>query len=88
MNTQKLKDNWPRIKTVITDVDGVLTDGGMYYTADGGELKKFNVRDGVGAALLKAGGYTIGVMTGESLPLLERRMRKMGADFIYLGARD
>ena len=50
----RLKELLCGITVVVTDVDGVLTDGGMYYSESGDELKKFNVRDGVGIALLKA----------------------------------
>ncbi len=77
-----------RIRAVVTDVDGVLTDGCMYYSESGDELKKFNVRDGVGTALLRSAGIMLGAVTGESNELIVRRLRKLQFDFALLGARD
>lgn len=77
-----------KIRLVITDVDGVLTDGGMYYSETGEELKKFNVRDGVGVALLKLAGTKIGCITGEKNELVKRRAEKMGMDFFAVGVCD
>jgi YrbI family 3-deoxy-D-manno-octulosonate 8-phosphate phosphatase len=76
------------ITTVITDVDGVLTDGGMYYTETGDELKKFNVRDGAGVALLKAAGLKAGAMSGEKLELIDRRLQKINLDFSFTGIKN
>ena len=73
---------------VITDVDGVLTDGGMYYAEQGDELKRFNVRDGVGVVLLQAAGIRVGAMTGESTPLVTRRLEKIGVEFLFHGVKD
>jgi len=83
-----LLDRCAPIRLVVTDVDGVLTDGGMYYSEKGDEMKKFNVRDGVGVALLKAAGILVGAITGETRGLIGRRMRKMGMDFVCTGVRD
>ena len=77
-----------KIKVVLTDVDSVLTDGGMYYTECGDEIKKFNVRDGAGVVLLKASGILVGAMTGESSLLVTRRMKKMGMQFVLTGSRN
>ena len=54
----KLSEKCRKIKLVLTDVDGVLTDGGMYYTADGDIMKKFHTRDGMGVTLLKKKKYS------------------------------
>jgi 3-deoxy-D-manno-octulosonate 8-phosphate phosphatase (KDO 8-P phosphatase) len=76
------------IRMVLTDVDGVLTDGGKYYGEGGDELKKFNVRDGTGSLLLKQAGVRIGAITGERTQLVHRRVRDLGFDFLYFGIED
>lgn len=88
MMESELKDKLSHIRLVITDVDGVLTDGGMYYSESGDELKKFNVRDGVGVILLQLAGLKVGAFTGESVNLVERRAKKIGLDFIFTGVKD
>ena len=88
MKYKNIEQKCRKIRVVISDVDGVLTDGGMYYTECGDEIKKFNVRDGAGVALLKASGILVGAMTGESSLLVIRRMRKMGMQFVITGARN
>lgn len=81
-------DRIERVEIVVTDVDGVLTDGGMFYSETGDELKKFNVRDGMGVALLQAAGMKVGAITGESAALIKRRLDKIGMDFSYLGVKN
>ena len=84
----ELKKKCRAIRVVITDVDGVLTDGGMYYAENGDELKKFNVRDGVGCILLRLAGLKVGAFTGEAGELIKRRMKKIGADFFFTEVKD
>lgn len=88
MNDAEFHARAKDIAVLLSDVDGVLTDGGMYYTRDGDELKKFNVRDGVGILLLRQVGVRFGAMTGECIELVERRMRKLRADYLYMGVSD
>ncbi|WP_367392678.1 HAD-IIIA family hydrolase [Lewinella sp. LCG006] len=76
------------IRLLLTDVDGVLTDAGMYYTENGDELKKFNTRDGMGMAMLQKQGIRIGIITSENTKLVERRAQKLGVDFLYQGKQD
>lgn len=76
------------IKLVLTDVDGVLTDAGMYYSEFGDEVKKFNTRDGKGFELLKKNGYQVGIITGEDTQLVSRRAEKLKVDYLYQGASD
>jgi len=83
-----IKENWREIKLVLTDVDGVLTDAGMYYTEDGNELKKFNTRDGKAFELLRDRGILTGIVTSENTQLVERRSHKIKADFLYQGCKD
>ncbi len=76
------------IKMFLTDCDGVLTDGGMYYSENGDELKKFNTRDGLGLRLLKEHGIITGIITGENRELNRRRAEKLGLDELLPGIRD
>ena len=77
-----------KIKCVLTDSDGVLTDGGMYYSENGDELKKFNTKDGMGFKLLRESGIMTGIITGENIELVRRRAEKMKVDEVYLGIQD
>jgi YrbI family 3-deoxy-D-manno-octulosonate 8-phosphate phosphatase len=77
-----------KIKLVAMDVDGVLTDAGMYYTETGDELKKFNTRDGMGVALAREAGLKTAILTRESTQLVERRGAKMRIDHIFIGITD
>lgn len=76
------------IKLVCTDVDGVLTDGGMYYSEAGDELKKFNTRDGMGVALLKAVGIEVAIVTGEHTKLVAQRAAKLHVTHIFQGIKN
>ena len=66
-----------RIRLFATDVDGVLTDGGMYYAESGDELKKFNTRDGMGIKLLQRAGLITALITQEETKLVARRGEKL-----------
>lgn len=78
----------PEIKMFLTDCDGCLTDGGMYYSENGDELKKFNTTDGMGFKLLKERGIITGVITGEKRELNLRRAKKLNLDIIEQGVTD
>lgn len=71
------------IKIFLSDVDGVLTDGGMYYSENGDELKKFNTRDSGGFILLRNAGIRTGMITSESIALVERRAQKLQVDYYF-----
>jgi len=78
-----------RIKLLLTDCDGVLTDGGVYYGAGGEELKKFDIRDGMGVErLLNLAGVKTGIITGEVSPSLVKRAEKLKITELHLGAKD
>jgi N-acylneuraminate cytidylyltransferase len=77
-----------KIKLVGMDVDGVLTDAGMYYTERGDELKKFNTRDGMGVALVRQAGLKTAILTRESTEMVERRGAKMRIDHVFIGVTD
>jgi N-acylneuraminate cytidylyltransferase len=76
------------VKLVATDVDGVLTDAGMYYSEKGDELKKFNTRDGKGFEMLRSRGITTAIITGENTQIVERRARKLKVDHVLQGIGD
>lgn len=78
----------PEIKIFLTDCDGCLTDGGMYYSEKGDELKKFNTRDGMGFALLRQKGVITGIVTSESVDLNRRRAEKLKLDILEAGCKD
>lgn len=67
-----------RIRLLVLDVDGVLTDGGLYYGPDGAIVKRFNVQDGLGVKLAQAAGLMVAVITGLDSPAVERRVRELG----------
>lgn len=77
-----------KIKLVATDCDGVLTDGGMYYTEQGDIMKKFNVIDGYGFELLRQAGIKTAILTAEKNPLLQKRADKLKIDYLYTGSKD
>ena len=83
-----LSDSLKKIRMVLTDCDGVLTDGGMYYSEDGNESKKFNTRDGMGVQLLREAGIRFGIITGEETALVHRRAEKLHADECCSGVKD
>ena len=78
----------PEIKMFLTDCDGCLTDGGMYYSENGDELKRFNTLDGMGLRLLREKGILTGIITGENRELNRRRMKKMNLDIYEEGVTD
>ena len=77
-----------QIKMFLTDCDGTLTDGGMYYTANGDTMKKFNTSDGVALRLLKEHGIITGIITGENSEIVLKRGEKLGVDEIALGVQN
>lgn len=76
------------IKMFLTDCDGCLTDGGMYYSEQGDELKKFSTLDGMGFRLLREKGIICGIVTGENTKLVQRRAEKLKLDVLKLGVMD
>ncbi len=78
---QKLK----KIKLVITDVDGVLTDGLLHYDANGEAIKSFHVRDGLGIKMLMDAGIQVAVLSGRDSAILRRRIDDLGIKLFFLG---
>ena len=79
-----------RIRLLLSDCDGVLTDGGVYYSAEGEEMKRFSIRDGMGVERLgKLAAVEVGIVTGEALsPPLQRRAEKLGITELHLDAKN
>jgi YrbI family 3-deoxy-D-manno-octulosonate 8-phosphate phosphatase len=77
-----------KIKLFLSDVDGVMTDAGMYYTETGDEFKKFNTHDGMAFELLRNAGIKTGIITSENTQIVERRATKLKVDYLYQGKRD
>ena len=78
--------NFEKIKLFLSDVDGVLTDAGMYYTENGDEIKKFSTYDGMGFKILQSKGIKVGIITSESRELNRRRAKQLNLDFDFHGA--
>jgi 3-deoxy-D-manno-octulosonate 8-phosphate phosphatase (KDO 8-P phosphatase) len=76
-----------RIRLVLSDCDGVLTDGTVYYSAAGEEMKRFSLRDGMGFERLRDVGIEGAIITRERSPIVERRAEKLGLH-LYQGVRD
>lgn len=83
-----LNDRMKRIRLFASDVDGVLTDAGMYYAESGEELKKFHTRDGMGFKLLQRAGIITAVMTMEETAMVARRGEKLGIPEVHQGVQD
>lgn len=77
-----------KIKLFLSDVDGVMTDAGMYYTENGDEFKKFNTHDGMAFELLRNAGIKTGIITSENTQIVTRRATKLKVDYLYQGKRD
>lgn len=75
-------------KLILTDIDGVWTDGGMYYDQNGMELKKFHTYDSAGVLFAHHLGIPVGILTGENTNIVKRRADKLKIDYLYLGCKD
>lgn len=76
------------IKLILTDIDGVWTDGGMYYDEAGSELKKFHTYDSAGVLLAHIYNIPVGILTSENTKLVERRANKLKIDYLYQGVKN
>ena len=75
-------------KLVITDIDGVWTDGGMYYTTGGDVMKRFSVKDGWGVSFLHQLNIPLAIMTGENSEIVRKRAEKLKVGYCFLGVSD
>lgn len=76
------------VRLLVLDVDGVLTDGRLYFGADGESMKVFDVRDGHGVKLLRDAGIEVAILSGRSSPIVERRAGELGISRVIQGAGD
>ena len=75
-------------KLILTDIDGVWTDGGMYYDQTGNEWKRFHTYDSAGVLFAHHFNIPVGIITGEDTEIVRRRAKKLNVDYLYLGAKD
>jgi len=88
MNSDTISKRAKRIRLVILDVDGVLTDGRIVYDANGVESKFFNVKDGHGIKLLQRAGIRVAIISGRESQVVTRRAAELGIDLVYQRALD
>ncbi len=87
MNTELLQRG-KKIRLAVFDVDGVLTDGRLYFLEDGSEFKTFNTLDGQGIKMLIASGVTTAIISGRKTPIVERRASNLGIEHVFQGRED
>jgi 3-deoxy-D-manno-octulosonate 8-phosphate phosphatase (KDO 8-P phosphatase) len=80
--------DFAKIKLLLLDVDGVLTDGRIIYDNDGGETKAFDVKDGHGLKLVQRAGIQVGIITGRQSAVVARRAAELGIELVYQGVKD
>ena len=77
-----------QVRLMAFDVDGVLTDGSLWYGEHGELVKRFNVLDGHGLRLMRESGITVALITGREGPIVDRRAAELGIDLVHQGVRD
>ena len=82
------RPRWSAVRALVTDVDGVLTDGGLYYAENGDELKRFDVRDGQGLVLLREAGLLVALVTRKQSTIVTRRARDLGLTEVHQNITD
>ena len=87
-NSSQVEASAKRIRTLILDVDGVLTDGLVHYFANGSEMKSFNVRDGLGIQLMRAAGCKVAIISGRESDAVTLRARELGIEQVFQGVDD
>jgi 3-deoxy-D-manno-octulosonate 8-phosphate phosphatase (KDO 8-P phosphatase) len=88
LDHSELQQRASAIRLLVLDVDGVLTDGRLYFTAQGETLKAFHVRDGSGIAQLRNAGLTVAIISGRSSPMVSARMQELGVMHVHQGIKD
>lgn len=87
-----MKDNiysqCKKVKLLVLDVDGTMTDGTVYYSANGEELKRFSIRDGMGIVLLDLGNIPVAIITSENSNIVKARASKLNIEYVILGSRN
>lgn len=85
---QSLSGRLAKIRLLVVDVDGTLTDAGMYWSAEGDQLKKFNTRDAKGLELVRKLGVEVAIITSENSPIVTARALKLGIQHCFVGVYD
>ena len=86
--TPAVRERAAAVRLMVFDVDGVLTDGSLYYGEQGEVMKRFHVHDGHGLRLLREGGVAVALMTGRCGPIVDRRAAELGIADVMQGVRD
>jgi 3-deoxy-D-manno-octulosonate 8-phosphate phosphatase (KDO 8-P phosphatase) len=84
----KLRSSFAQVKLLALDVDGVLTDGGLYYSESGEVCKKFNVKDGKGIKLIMQAGIEVAIISANDSPATNHRAQKLGITNCFIGVAD
>jgi len=84
----ELEERARKVRLLCVDVDGVLTDAGMYYGPDGEVLKKFNTRDGMGLARVRDAGVAVAIISGEDSAIVHARAAKLKIDDVFCNVAD
>lgn len=88
MTDSRFEQRARRIQWLFLDVDGVLTDGRLYFSENGDELKTFSTLDGLGIKLLRRSGVKVGILSGRNTRLVARRAESLGLDLVIQGRED
>lgn len=88
LSDPRLVDRARRVRLLALDVDGVLSDGRLYFQADGMEIKAFHTQDGHGIKLLRQAGLEVALVTGRDSPMVSRRAEALGIDHVHQGCDD
>ena len=88
MKDEAFAERCRRLRLVLSDVDGVLTDGRVWLLPSGEELKAFHIRDGLGIVLAQKAGLRVGLLSGRSSPAVEARARELGLSIVRQGLAD
>ncbi len=83
-----MQERLKKIKMLLLDVDGILTDGRITYGSDGTETKSFDVKDGHGLKLIQRAGIEVGIITGRQSTIVEHRADELGIRILYQGVKD
>lgn len=79
--------DYRKIKLIVLDVDGTLTDGGIYYDSQGNEIKRFDVKDGLGILVARSAGLKFAILTGRMSPMVARRATELGIEHLVQGVQ-
>lgn len=88
LSTDELKRRLKGTRLLSLDVDGVLTDGGLYYADDGSQMRRFNVKDGMGMQLARKAGVEVCLITASQTPAIHHRGEALGLKYVAVGVED